>query len=168
LGAKIMATGIEKDSPLFSRSTSQSISPRFACRVPSVNDDLSENAAPTYLQKKTVQVGWALMLGSMGFWALVLVVPFLPYSNSERATAVGALLVFAEITFWVGALMAGPDAARRMKTWWRGSQDASRPSNVEPVNHAVHTDHDVHGRHDVHRRHDVHTGHDVQVRTKPS
>ncbi|MGK0485633.1 MAG: hypothetical protein ACJAYI_001141 [Myxococcota bacterium] len=121
-----------------------------------MNDDLSENDAPTYRQQKIVQAGWALMVGSMGFWALVLVVPFLPYSNGERVTAVGALLVLAEITFWVGALMAGPDAARRMKTWWRGSQDASRPSNVKPDAHAIHTGHAIH------------TDHDVQVRTKPS
>lgn len=121
-----------------------------------MNDDLSKNDSPTYLQQKTVRAGWALMLGSMGFWALVLVVPFLPYSNGARVTAVGALLVLTEITFWVGALMAGPDAARRIKTWWRGSQDASRPSIVEPDAHAIHTGHDVHRRHDV------------QVRTKPS
>ncbi len=53
-----------------------------------MNDDLSKNDAPTYLQQKTAQAGWALMLGSMGFWALVLVVPFLPYSNGARVTAV--------------------------------------------------------------------------------
>jgi hypothetical protein len=59
------------------------------------------------------------MLASLGLWALIPLVPFLPISGPQRLASGGVILVVAEVVFWIGALMAGPDAAGRMRSWWR-------------------------------------------------
>ena len=68
--------------------------------------------------------GWprvgAVLLGlSLALWVLVPVVPFLALSMGAKATLAGALVVAAEIAFWLGALLAGPEAVRRSRSWIR-------------------------------------------------
>ncbi len=83
------------------------------------------------------------MAASLGLWALIPLVPFLPISGPQRLASGGAILVLAEVVFWIGAAMAGPDAARRMRSWWRTRSpdevepepveaDAAPPSDVSP------------------------------------
>jgi hypothetical protein len=60
-----------------------------------------------------------LMGASLPLWPLLLGVPFLPLGVAGRGTVATALIVVAEVMFWAGAALAGPEAARRMRTWWR-------------------------------------------------
>ena len=69
------------------------------------------------------------MVASLGLWALIPLLPFLPISGAQRLASAGVILVAAEIVFWIGALLAGPDAARRMRSWWR----TRSPEEVEHV-----------------------------------
>jgi hypothetical protein len=69
------------------------------------------------------------MVASLGMWALIPLVPFLPLSGPQRLASAGLILVVAEVFFWLGALMAGPAAARRMRSWWR----TRSPAEVEHV-----------------------------------
>ena len=64
-------------------------------------------------------VGVILMSASLGLWILLPGVPFLPFSVAARGTVGTALIVVAEVIFWGGAALAGPEAARRMRSWWR-------------------------------------------------
>ena len=64
-------------------------------------------------------VGIALMGLSLALWVSLPAVPFLPLSVGGRATFAATLVVVAEVAFWLGAAMAGPEAARRMRSWWR-------------------------------------------------
>ena len=64
-------------------------------------------------------VGVILMSASLGLWILLLGVPFLPLSVAARGTAATAMIIVAEVIFWGGAALAGPEAARRMRSWWR-------------------------------------------------
>ena len=64
-------------------------------------------------------VGVILMSASLGLWILLPGVPFLPLSVAARGAVATALIVVAEVIFWGGAAMAGPEAARRMRSWWR-------------------------------------------------
>ena len=60
------------------------------------------------------------MLGlSLALWVPVPAVPFLPLSSGAKAALVGGLIVGAEIAFWLGAILAGPEATRRMRSWLR-------------------------------------------------
>lgn len=63
-------------------------------------------------------VGVILMSASLGLWILLPGVPFLPLSVAVRGTVGTALIVVAEVIFWGGAALAGPEAARRMRSWW--------------------------------------------------
>ena len=69
------------------------------------------------------RVGVCLMGLSLALWVALPVVPFLPIQVGIKATVAGSQVVIAEVAFWVGAVLAGPDAARRMKSWWRSSTD---------------------------------------------
>ena len=65
------------------------------------------------------------MVLSLILWLLLLLVPFLPLNSAEKVSLAGAQVIVAEVTFWLGALLAGPAAARRMKTWWRRTPDSN-------------------------------------------
>ena len=45
---------------------------------------------------------------SLFLWVCLLGVPFLPLSVAARGTVATALIVIAEVAFWLGAVMAGP------------------------------------------------------------
>lgn len=68
-------------------------------------------------------VGVVLMGLSLALWVVLPIVPFLPIDVGMKATVAGSQIVVAEVAFWLGAALAGPEAARRMKSWWRSSRD---------------------------------------------
>ena len=65
------------------------------------------------------RVGVILMGGSLPLWPALLAVPFLPLSLAAQGAVATGMVVVAEVAFWGGAAMAGPEAARRMRSWWR-------------------------------------------------
>lgn len=75
------------------------------------------------------------MVASVVVWVVLPVLPFLPISGQQKLGAAGAVLVLAEIFFWGGAAMAGPDAARRMRSWWK--ENASSPETHSPLPSAL-------------------------------
>ena len=68
------------------------------------------------------KLGVVLMGLSLGLWVALLLVPFLPITAAAKMGLAGAQIVVAEVAFWGGAALAGPAAARRMKSWWRSSR----------------------------------------------
>ncbi len=64
--------------------------------------------------------GVILMGASLALWVLLPGVAFLPLSVAARGTVATGVIVVAEVIFWAGAALAGPEAARRMRSWWRG------------------------------------------------
>ena len=75
-------------------------------------------------RSRAARVGVVLMVFSLALWVALPVVPFLPLSVTAKATGAGALIIVAEVAFWGGAVLAGPTAARRMRSWWRRSKTA--------------------------------------------
>ena len=86
-------------------------------------------------KNRWVFVGVILMSLSLLLWVCLLGVPFLPMSAVGRGTVATALIVLAEVAFWVGAVIVGPAATRRMRSWWRRSGDDARltAEGPEPV-----------------------------------
>ncbi len=66
-----------------------------------------------------LRAGVALMAISLLFWAVLPVIPFLSLPAETRAALAGAVLLGAEIVFWLGAVLAGPEAVKRVKSWVR-------------------------------------------------
>lgn len=65
------------------------------------------------------RLGAILMVSSLPIWPLLLVVPFLPLGIAARGAMATGMVVLAEIMFWGGAALAGPEAARRIRNWRR-------------------------------------------------
>ena len=63
--------------------------------------------------------GTMLMAGSLPLWPILLAIPFLPLSVAARGGVATGIVVLAEIMFWGGAALAGPEASRRVRNWWR-------------------------------------------------
>jgi hypothetical protein len=70
-------------------------------------------------RRRWALVGAILMGSSLLLWVALLGVPFVPLSVSGRAVLATSVIVVAEVAFWGGAALAGPEAARRMRSWWR-------------------------------------------------
>ena len=71
------------------------------------------------------RVGVVLMVGSLPLWVVLLGVPFLPLTVAARGGVATGIVVLAEVAFWGGAFVAGPEAARRMRSWWRRSRSTT-------------------------------------------
>ena len=108
--------------------------PRSVSRVPFImtSEMTSEppSTGPTPPRSRWAFAGVILMSLSLLLWVSLLGVPFLPVSMAGRGAVATAVIVVAEVAFWVGAAMAGPEAARRMRSWWRTSRaSASGPAD---------------------------------------
>ena len=73
-------------------------------------------------RSRAAAVGVVLMGSSLALWVALPIVPFLPFGAGVKATVAGSQIVVAEIAFWLGAVLAGPEATRRWKSWWRSSR----------------------------------------------
>lgn len=67
------------------------------------------------------RAGVVLLGISVLHWVPLPVVPFLPLSIGAKGALATGLVVTAEIAFWTGAAMAGPEAVKRLRTWMRGT-----------------------------------------------
>lgn len=80
------------------------------------------------------KVGMGLIISSFIFWVLPLGIPFLPLTGRWKAISITSTLVIAEVFFWIGALMVGKEAARRIRTafnpknWKRRSEERQKDS----------------------------------------
>lgn len=73
------------------------------------------------------RLGIGLMILSCLMWVALLAVPFLPLENTKKAALGGVLVVGAEIAFWVGGLVAGPEAIKRFKAFFGRKPKAKSP-----------------------------------------
>ena len=62
------------------------------------------------------RMGIILIIASFVVWVTPLGIPFLPISGKMKAISITSALVMAEVLFWVGALMVGKEAARKIRT----------------------------------------------------
>lgn len=54
-------------------------------------------------------IGFLLLLISCIAWAALPIIPFLPYKTSVLAAWVGAVFIFAEVTWWLAIPFLGKD-----------------------------------------------------------
>lgn len=60
-------------------------------------------------------LGVGLIVFSGILWAALLAVPVLPLSSSGKGMVAGALLILAEVAFWVGLILVGKEYADKIK-----------------------------------------------------
>ena len=65
------------------------------------------------------KLGLILIVGSVLPWlAIVLIVPLLPLSITQKALMVPVLVVVAEVLFWLGLLVVGKEAAKAYRRYF--------------------------------------------------
>ena len=77
----------------------------------------------------SARVGVLLLGLSVALWVPLPVVPFLPLDAGVKVTLGGGLVVGAEIAFWLGAALAGPEIVRRARSWIRNAFAKRRRSS---------------------------------------
>lgn len=82
------------------------------------------------------KIGMILIIASFVVWVTPLGIPFLPISGKMKAIGITSALVLAEVLFWIGALMVGKEAARKIRTAfnpknWKNKRDADRQEGGE-------------------------------------
>jgi len=82
-------------------------------------------------EKRATRVGVIFMGASLALWVALPIVPFLPLENGEKAALAGGQVIVAEVIFWLGAVIAGPEAARRIRGRWLRKSDPA-PGTSQP------------------------------------
>ncbi len=72
-------------------------------------------ALPANRWNPRTTAGYTLIGSSFALWLPLPLLPFLPLSMSHRAGLGGGLVIAAEFAFWAGLVLAGPEAARRVR-----------------------------------------------------
>ncbi len=73
------------------------------------------------------RVGIVLILVSGVLWFSVFAVPFLPMSVGQRAALAGVVFLGAQITWWTGVVLAGPQTVARILSWCRIGKKPDEP-----------------------------------------
>ncbi len=64
------------------------------------------------------KLGLGLMIISFLPWLIIaVIVPFLPIPLAQKALLVPALLVFAEVLFWLGVLLVGKEVVQKYRRY---------------------------------------------------
>jgi hypothetical protein len=64
------------------------------------------------------KLGLVLIIISFLPWLIIaVIVPFLPISLAQKAILVPALLVLAEVLFWLGALLVGKEVVQKYRRY---------------------------------------------------
>lgn len=83
------------------------------------------------------RVGLGLVLLSCLLWLLLACVPLLPMSGAKKALWASVVFLAAEITFWLGAALAGKEVVQRYwerlhpKNLWKRRRTKQNPSAEE-------------------------------------
>ncbi|MEP3482545.1 MAG: transporter suffix domain-containing protein [Fuerstiella sp.] len=68
------------------------------------------------------RTGIVLMFLSGVLWFSLFAIPFLPFTAGEKALLAAAIFVGVQISWWLGAALAGPRVIRKAKEWLRRSK----------------------------------------------
>jgi hypothetical protein len=64
------------------------------------------------------KLGLVLIIISFLPWLIIaVIVPFLPISLAQKALLIPALLVLAEVLFWLGALLVGKEVVQKYRRY---------------------------------------------------
>lgn len=69
--------------------------------------------------KKSIfyKIGIAFIILSFLSWLIPLIAPFTPLPIKVKAGVITGALIFAEVIFWIGALLVGKEVAAKFKSY---------------------------------------------------
>ena len=89
-------------------------------------------------EKKSIlyKIGIGLLIISVLSWLIPLIIPFTDFPTKVKAGIITGGLIFAEVMFWVGALLVGKEVAAKFKSYlnpinWKKKQEHNRVHDDE-------------------------------------
>lgn len=64
------------------------------------------------------KIGLAIIGLSLVLWIVLPIVPFLPLTTRRKAAVALVIFILAEVTFYLGAFLAGKAVLLRFKAWF--------------------------------------------------
>ena len=92
-----------------------------------VESDLASSDASTPNQRPKqlrLWIGVSLIILSGVFWFSLFAVPFLPLSLAQKTTIGIFLFAGVQAAWWIGAAFVGPQAIKKLLSWFRRKTDA--------------------------------------------
>ncbi len=83
----------------------------------------------------TKKLGFVLIILSFVFYGLILVVPFLKVTVAYKASITTFLIIFGEISFWVGGIMLGKEIVSKyrklfnVKNWYKRKKQSEQDNS---------------------------------------
>ncbi|MGE7758689.1 transporter suffix domain-containing protein [Peribacillus sp. NPDC097895] len=79
-------------------------------------------------KSKFYKIGLGFLIVSLLTWIIPVIAPFTPFSTAVKAGVITGAIVFAEVMFWVGALLVGKEVAAKYKGYlnpknWRKEKE---------------------------------------------
>ncbi|MGE6376107.1 transporter suffix domain-containing protein [Peribacillus muralis] len=68
-------------------------------------------------KSKFYKLGMGFLIISLLTWIIPVIAPFTPLSAAAKAGVITGAIVFAEVMFWVGALLVGKEVAAKYKSY---------------------------------------------------
>ena len=86
-----------------------------------MNSNSNQSNSPTGGKPKlwVRNTGIGLILLSGLFFFTMLAVPLFPLTTGAKTITAGVLFVAVQISWWVGAIMIGPAAVGKFKSWFQ-------------------------------------------------
>ncbi|MGE7764933.1 transporter suffix domain-containing protein [Peribacillus sp. NPDC096540] len=79
-------------------------------------------------KSKFYKIGMGFLIISLLTWIIPVIAPFTPFPTKVKAGVITGAIVFAEVMFWVGALLVGKEVAAKFKSYlnpknWRKEKE---------------------------------------------
>ncbi|MGW6379944.1 transporter suffix domain-containing protein [Peribacillus butanolivorans] len=66
-------------------------------------------------KSKFYKIGMGFLIVSLLTWIIPVIAPFTPFPTAVKAGVITGAIIFAEVMFWVGALLVGKEVAAKFK-----------------------------------------------------
>ncbi|WP_330219529.1 transporter suffix domain-containing protein [Peribacillus muralis] len=76
-----------------------------------------DKEAKEVTKSRFYKIGMAFLIISLLTWIIPVIAPFMPFSAAGKAGVITGAIVFAEVMFWVGALLVGKEVAAKYKSY---------------------------------------------------
>lgn len=76
------------------------------------------------------RAGWTILIASCFIWTALPVIPFLSISSDSKIFWGSGLFIAGEITWYMGLVLLGPEAAAYLKALWRRLKPSSDTANT--------------------------------------
>lgn len=77
------------------------------------------------------KVGIGMIIVSLVFWIFPIIIPFISFSIGMKTTIITSAIIIAEILFWTGAVLAGKEAAVKIRGYFNPKNWRKKPNKQQ-------------------------------------